>query len=270
MMREVAERMEREALLDLCTAAKERLGLEWHAQPLGGGVAVHCPSIDNFWFNRVLGLGRDLTLSRAALAEQIEAYGAARLSRFFVHLCEDPRPAELPAWLEALGVPRYHRSWHQLGRGRDAALPVANTTLRVRPATAEDEPALAELFALGFHLPPLGAQAFASVLGRRGWHCCVATEGELVVAAGLLFVAGDAGYLGGGVTRPEHRGRGAQLALLVERCRLALDLGCRHIVSETGEPVEGEPQHSHRNMERCGLRVLAKRHNYAPAGALWR
>ncbi|MEY4548373.1 MAG: hypothetical protein RL685_4568 [Pseudomonadota bacterium] len=97
------------------------------------------------------------TLSRAALTEQIEAYGAARLSRYFVHLYDDP-----------------------------------------------------QLFALGFHLPPLGGQSFASVLGRRGWHGFVATEGELAVAAGLLFVAGDAGYLGGGVTRPEHRGRGAQ------------------------------------------------------------
>lgn len=269
-MREVAERMEREALLDLCAAARERLGLEWQAQPLGGGLAVHCPAIDNFWFNRVLGLGHDRTLTVAALAEQIEAYGAARLSRYFVHLYEDALPAELPAWLEELGVTRYHRAWHQLGRGRDGGLPVASTTLRVRPATAEDEPALAELFALGFHLPPLGAQAFASVIGRRGWHGCVATEGESVVAAGLLFISGDAGYLGGGVTLPEHRGRGAQLALLVERCRLALDHGCRHIVSETGEPVAGEPQHSHSNLERCGLRVLAKRNNYAPAGVLWR
>lgn len=127
-----------------------------------------------------------------------------------------------------------------------------------------------ELFAQGFHLPAPGAQAFAAVLGRPGWHGCVALDGERVVAAGVLYIAGDAAYLGGGVTHAEHRGRGAQLALLVARCRLALEQGCRYIVSETGEPVAGEQQHSHHNMERCGLRVLARRYNYAPAGALWR
>lgn len=269
-MREVAEGMERAALLDLCAAARDTLGVQSSAERLGEAVAVRCPSIDNFWFNRLLGLGYEPGLEREALSHVIEGYRAAGIARYFVHLYDDAQPAQLPAWLEALGVVRYHRSWHKLWRGRDGALPQVATALRTRVAALGDAPAVAGLFAQGFHLPPLGAQVFASVLGRSGWHGCVATAGERVVAGGLLYIAGDAAYLGGGVTQPEYRGRGAQLALLVERCKLALEHGCRHIVSETGEPVAGEPQHSHHNMERCGLRVLARRHNYAPAGALWR
>lgn len=269
-MREIADRMERAALLDLCVAAREALRLESTAEPLGEAVAVRCPGIDNFWFNRVLGLGQEAALTREALVDAIEAYRSAGVSRCFVHLYDEARPAHLPAWLEELGLVRYHRSWHKLGRGREGALPRGASAFRTRPAAPADAAALAALFEQGFHLPPAGGRAFAAVLGRRGWHGCVATEGERIVAGGLLFIADGAAYLGGGVTHPDQRGRGAQLALLVERCRLALDHGCRYIVSETGEPVAGEPQHSHHNMERCGLRVLARRHNYAPAGALWR
>ena len=265
----VAEAMERAALLEQCAVARE-LGVETSAEAVGGAVAVRCRGIDNFWFNRVLGLGREPGLTREALGQLLEGYRSAGISRYFVHLYQEATPAELPGWLEALGVARYHRSWHKLGRGREGALPQVNTALHTRRATPADAPALAELFALGFHLPPLGGRVFASMIGRSGWQGCVASDGERVVAGGLLYVAGDAAYLGGGVSHPEYRGRGAQLALLVERCRLALEQGCHHIVSETGEPVPGEPQHSHRNMERCGLRVLARRHNYAPAGTLWR
>lgn len=269
-MREVAEAMERAALLELCAAAREALGVESSLDSSGQALAVRCAAVDNFWFNRVLGLGHDPALPRDALVQLLEGYRAVGVSRYFVHLYEDAQPAQLTGWLEALGVTRYHRAWHKLGRGREAPLPAAACTLHTRPAVPADAPALAELFGLGFQLPAPGGQVFAAALGRPGWHGCVALEGERVVAGGLLFVAGDAAYLGGGVTHPDFRGRGAQLALLVARCRLALDQGCRYIVSETGEPVAGEPQHSHRNMERCGLRVLARRYNYAPAGALWR
>lgn len=75
--------------------------------------------------------------------------------------------------------------------------------------------------------------------------------------------------LAGGATLRAYRGRGAQLALLRVRCQEALDSGCELIVSETGAPLPGDPQHSHRNLERCGLRVIGTRLNYAPEGMQW-
>lgn len=267
--REIAEELERAALLELVAAGRDQ-GLDHDAEQLGKALVVRCPSIDNFWFNRVLGLGRDPELGREQLARVIDEYRAAGVTRYFVHLYDEAQPAELPRWLEELGLERYHRSWYKLGRGREGPLPEANTTLQTRPATAADIAALAELFGQCFHMPPLGARLFVGVLERPGWHGRVATDGERVVAGGLLYITGDGAYLAGGATHPDYRGRGAQLALLSERCQLALDHGCRYIVSETGEPVAGEPQHSQHNMARCGLRVLARRHNYAPPGKLWR
>jgi hypothetical protein len=269
-MLEMTEWIERQAAIDMTRAASEQGNLTLIFEVIGGGVALRSPGIDSFMFNRVLGLGSGAPLGREALARVVEAYRAASISRFFVHLYDDPRPPELPAWLEELGVVRYRRSWDQLGRGRDERLPEVVTPFCIRPAVSADADAIVELFAEAFDLPPPGAGVYSALLERPGWHTIVATDRDAVVAAGLLFIDAGVAYLAGGATRPSSRGRGAQLGVMVERCRMALDAGCRWIASETGAPAAGDPQHSHQNMRRCGLRVLGTRHNYAPRGSLWR
>lgn len=268
-MLETTEWIERQALIDLARAGNELGGVTTFVEPVGGGVALRSPGLDNFLFNRVLGLGGGAAIEREALADMCEAYRRAKISRFLVHLYDDPRPAALPAWLEELGVVRYRRSWDQLGRGRDEALPPLVTPFCVRTATPADAGAIDELFAAAFDLPSPDVRAFSVLIGRPGWHTVVAAEGDTVVAAGFLYMQEGVAYLAGGATRPSSRRRGAQLAVMLERCRRALDAGCRWIASETGEPAPGDPQHSHHNMFRCGLRVLATRHNFAPRGALW-
>jgi hypothetical protein len=52
--------------------------------------------------------------------------------------------------------------------------------------------------------------------------------------------------------------------LLSRRIRDALDLGVRMMVTETGEALEGEPQHSYRNIERFGFRGAYTRQNWVP------
>jgi hypothetical protein len=268
-MLEMTEWIERQALIDMARAGSELGGVNLFVEPIGGGIALRSPGLDSFLFNRVLGLGDGAAIEREALAGMCGAYRAASVSRFFVHLYDAPRPPALPVWLEELGVVRYRRSWDQLGRGRDEALPAPVTPFSIRPAVPADAGAIDDLFATAFDLPLPGARVYTVLLGRPGWHTVVATDQDAVVAAGLLFIRDGVAYLAGGATRPSSRGRGAQLAVMHERCRLALDAGCRWIASETGAPVPGEPQHSHHNMERCGLRVLGTRHNFAPRGSLW-
>lgn len=269
-MREAAEWIEREALLDLGAARPAARGALLVTEKVGPALAISCPGVDHPLLNRVLGLGEEPRTSELELDVLLEHYRRAGSARFFVHLYDDAAPAELPEWLAARGVVRYRRSWHKLGRGRSERLPSVTTAFTVRTAREADTDAVLALFAEGFDLPPAGARVFASALGRPRWHCHVATDAdEFVVGAGLAFVAGGVGYLAGGATRSSARGGGVQLALLTERCRAALDLGCHSIVSETGEPAPGDPQHSHHNLERCGLSVFAVRHNYAPGGTLW-
>src|SRR5690606_28382075 len=114
------------------------------------------------------------------------------------------------------------------------------------------------------------ARAFASPVGRPGWFSHVACLGDRVVATSLLFIAGEAAYIAGAATLPEFRGHGAQQLLLRERCRIALDQGCKVMVAETGAPHSDDPQHSYHNLLRAGFRPEAVRRNYAPDGTLWR
>lgn len=67
-------------------------------------------------------------------------------------------------------------------------------------------------------------------------------------------------------TLPAYRGRGGQGVVLCQRIRDALDLGCRGLLTTTGEAVEGDPQHSYRNIERVGFRPIYTRENFVPAG----
>ena len=63
-------------------------------------------------------------------------------------------------------------------------------------------------------------------------------------------------------TRPSHRRRGAQGALLARRIRDAADLGCRWLVTETGEDLPERPNPSFRNMLRTGFELAYQRANY--------
>jgi GNAT superfamily N-acetyltransferase len=60
-------------------------------------------------------------------------------------------------------------------------------------------------------------------------------------------------YLSFAGTLPEHRGKGAQNALLAARIRRAAGLGCDVVVTETGERRGDRPSNSYRNILRAGF-----------------
>jgi GNAT superfamily N-acetyltransferase len=63
----------------------------------------------------------------------------------------------------------------------------------------------------------------------------------------------DWGYLSFAGTLPEHRGKGAQSILLAGRIRHARELGCRLVVTETGDRRADLPSSSYRNLIRAGF-----------------
>jgi GNAT superfamily N-acetyltransferase len=71
------------------------------------------------------------------------------------------------------------------------------------------------------------------------------------------------GWLGIGATRPEHRRRGAQSALLAARIDVGLARGVAGFATETGRPLPGEPGPSFANIKRAGFRLVYDRPNWA-------
>ena len=76
---------------------------------------------------------------------------------------------------------------------------------------------------------------------------------------------GQVGWIGIGATVPEHRGKGGQSALLAARIQAAAEAGCEVVVTETGEPVDGQPNGSYRNIVRAGFEPQYVRPNYLSA-----
>ena len=66
---------------------------------------------------------------------------------------------------------------------------------------------------------------------------------------------------------PEQRGKGGQGALLAARIEAAAEAGCEVVVTETGEPVDGQPNGSYRNIVRAGFEPQYVRPNYLSATA---
>lgn len=252
------ERIERDAWEDLYRASAA-LGV---SVVYGRDARVLCaPGLDHLLLNRAIGL-----TSTEDVDEVLESFAAAGVSRFLVHAGPDARA--LRGALEARGLARYRRSWVKLARGRGPVAP-ARTDLEVRDAHP-GEARFGQILAAGFDMPEGAGALFDGALGRPRWISLVACERGEPVAAALAYMEGRTGYLAGGATLPSHRRRGAQGALVRERVLRLLELGCDLVVSETGESVPGDPQHSYRNLERFGLVPIYVRDNYAPAGTSWR
>jgi GNAT superfamily N-acetyltransferase len=131
---------------------------------------------------------------------------------------------------------------------------------KVGPERAGD---FADVVAGGFGMPEWSKPLAASIVGRPGWSCYVAFDGDAPAGAGALHVHERIGWLGFGATLPRYRGRGAQSAILAARIEEARRLGCAAVTTETGELEEGRrPSSSYRNIVRAGFREVGVRENY--------
>jgi GNAT superfamily N-acetyltransferase len=131
--------------------------------------------------------------------------------------------------------------------------------VRVDPDQAED---FARVVAGGYTMPDWTLPLAANVVGRPGWSCYVAYDGETPAGGGALFVHEGTGWLGLGATLPGFRGRGAQSAILAARIEEARRSGASTVTTETGELEEGRPSSSYRNILRAGFREAGVRANY--------
>ncbi len=88
--------------------------------------------------------------------------------------------------------------------------------------------------------------------------CFGALAGGVPAGAGMLFIQGNVGELGGAGTLPQFRGRGIQTDLLKARCAHARAAGCTEAMVTTAPDTI-----SQRNAERNGFRVAYRRFKHS-------
>jgi GNAT superfamily N-acetyltransferase len=267
-----SERLELAALVSMHEAAppgvRAALGMELHEID---GVTVSVAAREpNTLVNRALGLGVLAPASRATVRAIREIYERAGVRRYFLHVHPEAQPAELRTWLAEEGLGPYRR-WAKFEYDTARAAPDASGRFRVDQIDAHHADDFARIAAAGFDFTDAAVPMIAALVHDSRWRLYMTFDGDEPVGTGGLFVDragdGDAAWLEFGVTRPAYRCQGGQRQILARRLADALALGCRHIMTETGEWVEGDPQHSYKNIERSGFRMACARDNYVPAPA---
>ena len=226
----------------------------------GGAVLLIAPLLPIVLFNRVIGLGLREPATEATVEAILKCFRTAGSRTFAVQLSPSAAPSDLPAWLRARGLP-LRDNWAKVYRA--AALDVViPTDLRIERIDRAHAAAFAEISCTAFGMPAVMQPWLTAGVGRPGWAHYLAFDGETPVAGAALFVKGDVGWLGIASTLPAHRRRGAQGALMARRIRDAAELGCRWVVTETGEDTPEHPNPSYHNMLRTGFAMAYQRPNY--------
>jgi len=229
----------------------------------GGAVVLRVPEApESPMLNRAIGLGVDAPAAEHDVEQVLAAFASG--TRFYVAVAPDAQPDELSGWLAARGLqPGW--GWMAFRRAADV-LPAHETSLElVDVETTEQRADFARIVRVGYGLP----EAVEPRIGRApdcGWQCLLAVDGREPVGAAAIYLSEGVGYLGFAATLAEHRGKGAQSALLAERIRRAAAGGCDVLVTETGERRDDLPSNSYRNILRSGFEEVAVTANWVGVG----
>lgn len=257
------ERAEMTAWTEIFRAASwltaEETGLELHH--IDGAVASIVRCADVLALNRVVGLGLDAPPGGETIDRIVELYSNASVPRCFVQLSPVAHMDVTAAALAARGLTHYN-NWIRLYRPAEGPIPEVSCHLDVRPIEPHEAGLFGAIVATGFGWPSEVAELVADTVGRPGWGHYMAFDGEIPVATGAFFLAGDLAWIDFAVTMEGKRGQGAQSALVARRIRDAAALGCQGFVVETAEQTPSKEAPSFRNMRRFGFEVQYARPNY--------
>ena len=266
-MNHEAEEIERQALASLHAAVTPELAasLDISCIEVGGALVSVAGALPDsaVVINRCLGAGLYQDLDTETLSRIHQQYDKAGVGRWFLQLHPDAMKPGAEDMLAGGGMARA-RGWQKFSRGT-AALPDKASNHDIREIDGEHGHAAAVILAHAFDLGLVSAPWIQLLPECENWHVFMGFDNGEPAALGALYIEGDTAWTDFAATDPDFRRRGFQSALLRHRISYALDQGCRHIHTCTGEAVPGDPQHSYTNILKVGFKEEYLRFNYAPA-----
>ena len=232
---------------------------------IGGGVVLAVRNDVTDYWSKALGFGFSEPVTAELVAEITDFYREQGVRLATLQFAPSVLPADWDEIREKEGITEGSR-WLKLARLAGCVVESAETDLRVDLVGPEDAELWASVLARGFGMPEEQiAPMMQGVVGQQGWSAYGAWDGDEMVAAASLVIKGEVAGFAGASTLPEHRGRGAQSALLAARARHAAAQGVKWLSAETGKPAEGQENKSLNNMRRTGFEVRYERQNW-----IWR
>lgn len=262
-----SERTEIRALESLHRACpadlRERLGLEW--LEIGSVRASVCREDPSILLNRAVGLGLEGSVAARDVSTVLDTYASRGIGDWFFHVYEDDLDAAADALLKPPGMHR-RRGWMKFVTSSPMGRPV-RSSLTVERVTRESAVDFATIVCGAFGLREVSIPLVAALANDERWQLFLSRDGDTPAGAGGLFIDGSVGWLDWAATDPAFRRRGSQSAIMARRLELAARLGCEAVFTETGEAVDGDPQHSYGNILKAGFEKLGPRLNYSPRPA---
>ncbi|NWJ26367.1 GNAT family N-acetyltransferase [Rhizobium sp. RM] len=249
--------IEAEAFLSLHRISARDLRPEEHFDciAISGGCAISLPGAPAIGLNRVLGLG--------AVEDLDQAYGwmRRRAGNRFLQLNMDTASDEVKNWIQGRDLHEHGPGWAKLtftaAQRFRAPSPVRTRRVHVREASQ-----FGSMMCSGFNFPPSLIPLWSAIVGKEGWGCFFALDGETPIGTGAIFTFGNYAWLGGGTTHPEFRNRGVQKALIQARTDYGIAEGISTFVVETEVPTAGKPNISYENLRKMGFEHAYDRKNF--------
>jgi len=262
LLSEKIERAALESMHQCCPSdAKQEIGLDLvEVDDCIAACAVNDPSI---LLNRALGLGTQKQATAESVRKVAEVYASKGITNYFMHVYDDLLTNEARQLLDG---PKFikKRGWVKFRSDKPEPIE-ANSTLRVERIGPDKSTDFGMVVCKAFGMLDISIPLMAGLGSDDRWKLFVSYEGDKPAGAGALFVEQNTGWFEWGATLPEFRRRGSQGSIMAARLSLAKELGCKYIFTETGEAVEGDPQHSYKNILKAGFKESILRQNYAPA-----
>ena len=227
---------------------------------IGSARVTMIPEYDHPLYNRILGLGVGEPATESMLDEAIAFLQTAGCTNYIAQVSPLAQPSQLPEWLAARGL-KPGRNWAKMYRGNEPA-PSISTDLRVEKIGEDQADAFADVTLPVWSMPPAGRPLVKGNVGKPGWHHYLAFDGKKPVATAAMYINGETGWLGFASTLKKYRKRGGQGAMFARRIGDGLALGCKWLVTETGEDTPEDPNPSYHNMLRSGFKLAYLRRNY--------
>lgn len=241
---------------------RETAPLPSYASVIGGGMAFAVPDLPILAMNRVVGLGLDSEISEEELHAILDFYRKAGTERFFLQLSPHVFNERTIDILQAKGF-RHYNNWTKHFRPVPEDSPTYRGDLQTEELLPEDASQFGELICSCFHwnYPRLDLWLNQSI-GAPGYkHYAVRIDQE-IAGISALHIDGAYASMAFAATLPEYRGLGIQQQLLHKRIKVARELGCSYLVSETAEDTPTKKVTSARNMRKLGFETAYQRQNW--------
>ncbi len=264
----IIEMSEAEAWADMLLAAPPALAKEYgiRLDRLSTAAVGIVARVDTAILNRTLGLGVLEPATEALVDAVLKDYSSTNIKHFTLQVSPHAEPQAIFGWLSASNLVIQGNTAQVF---RDDKPPAeAKTNLSIQKIGVEYSGAFAEIACSIYGIPAQLQPWFIALVGRPRWHHYLAFEGNHPVAAAALFVDGNVGWTGFAGTLDRYRQRGAQNALLAQRIRDGITMGCDWFVSTCEEETPDHPSPSFHNLLRHGFKLAYLRPRYGQRAAV--